>query len=81
MEENVHLPRPRSRYLGKVEIHTAKKKVPNSDAVFFSFFIVKEKTTDPKMVSLVLKPLIPNLDLISELIAVSVSPKNITLID
>ena len=38
-------------------------------------FLVKEKTTGPRMASLVLKLMIPNLDLLPDLISVSTSPE------
>lgn len=38
-------------------------------------FLVKEKTTGPRMASLVLKLMIPNLDLLPDLIAASTSPE------
>ena len=41
---------------------------------------VKEKNHRPKMTLLVLKPMIPNLDLICDLIAVSTFPRNVILI-
>ena len=41
---------------------------------------VKEKNHRLKMASLTLRPMIPNLDLISDLIAVSILPRNVLLL-
>ena len=71
VDRSKHLSKPRSRHLGKNYIHTSTRKTPNFDVwVFFLFcfvlfFLSLMTKSQAQMVSLVLKPLKPNLDLIS----------------